>query len=76
MKGESLESYVRDNATDKLRYDIYGRNYTFVKCHWVRGGWLVGYNTHRRRWAYLWDKYLQFENEMPVPARLISGQIS
>lgn len=70
-----MEEYMRDNIVDKIVYDIYGRRYTFVKCHWVRGGWLVGYNTHKKRWAYLWEKYLQFEDEMPVPARIIEGKI-
>ena len=70
-----MEEYTRDHIVDKIVYDIYGRRYTFVKCHWVRGGWLVGYNTHKKRWAYLWEKYLQFEDEMPVPVRIIEGKI-
>ena len=70
-----MEEYTRDHIVDKIVYDIYGRRYTFVKCHWVRGGWLVGYNTHKKRWAYLWEKYLRFEDEMPVPARIIEGKI-
>ena len=48
-------------------YDIYGHRYTFTKVH-VEGGVFRGWYARRKKWAWLFDTYVQIDGEMPVPA--------
>ena len=67
--------YNSGRPNEDLTYEIYGSKYQFEKCHWIPGGWLVGWCKRKRNWAYLWQTYLQFSEEDPVPATLIEGKI-
>ena len=58
------------NTMITWKYDIYGHIYIFEKVC-IRNGSLMGYCKRKGKWAYLFDKYLQFEGEPPVPATLI-----
>lgn len=55
------------DCLDNRVYDIYGYRYTFSKIH-VLGGTARGWCNRRKKWAWLFDEYVQFEKEMPVSA--------
>ena len=48
-------------------YYIYGYKYVFNRVH-MEAGALRGYCERRKKWAWLFDTYLQFDGEMTVPA--------
>lgn len=56
---------------EKIQYEINGRIYTFTRVC-MDGGLKRGYNAKRRNWAYLYPTFVWFDNEQPVPAKMIS----
>lgn len=51
-------------------YEVNGREYTFVKVH-IEDGYLRGYSSKRRKWAWLFDSYFQFDEEEIVVGKRI-----
>lgn len=56
---------------DQLIYDINGYNYYFVNLKY-EAGYLKGYNHKKKKWAWLFDTYIQFEGESIVLAKLVN----
>lgn len=51
-------------------YVINGRRYTFKPVQ-IKDGYQYGYCSKRKKWAYLFDSYLQFDGEDPIIAEKI-----
>ena len=51
-------------------YEMNGRQLTFTDVR-MEDGYFKGYNRHRRKWAWLFEKYFQFEGESIVLATKI-----
>lgn len=51
-------------------YEVNGRQLTFTDVQ-MEDGYFKGYNRHRRKWAWLFEKYFQFEGESIVLATKI-----
>ena len=51
-------------------YEVNGREYTFIKIH-MDGGYLRGYSTRRKKWAWLFDGYFQFDGEAIVVGKKV-----
>lgn len=56
-------------------YDIYGHTYTFTNVH-MEAGVLRGWYARRKKWAWLFDTYIQIDGDMPVPAVAKHGEKS
>lgn len=54
----------------KAAYMINGRKYTFESVRF-KDGYRYGYCPKRKKWAYLFDKYLQFEGEEAIKAEKV-----
>lgn len=53
-----------------MRYEINGRIYKFDKVQ-PKDEYYYGYCAKRKKWACLFDLYIQFDGEPPVAARKI-----
>lgn len=51
-------------------YEVNGRRLTFTHVQ-IEEGYFKGYNRHRKKWAWLFEKYFQFEGESIILATKI-----
>lgn len=57
----------------EIVYDINGFKYKFVNIR-NNGGVKYGYSPRKKRWAFLFPTYIQFEGESIVMAKKVSEQ--